>query len=695
MNKIFSLIICAVLTMPGFAQIDRSKQPKPGPAPEIKIQEPEMFTLPNGITVLVVENHKLPKVSVTYSIDRGPVREGKKVGVSELMGQMLNEGTKTMSKDQFDKEVDLIGANVNIFSSGGSASALTRYFGKAFELMTDAIKNPVFNEESFEKLKKQFITSIKSNEKSASAIAGDVSTALAFGKETSLGEFTTVESIEGLTLQDVKDFYAKYITPSRGYLVFVGDITVGQAKNLAIKYLGDWKGPKLSLPEFSDASNPGTTEINFVDLPTASQCEIYVSNLIKNPMNNPDYHKLLLTNQILGGGSDSKLFLNLREKHGFTYGSYSSIGSGRFQTQFKASAQVRSEKADSAIAEIMREIENMRNGNITEEELAIAKAKYNGSFALGMEDPSKTASYAMNILINNLPKDFYKTFLQKINEVSITDIQFVSNKYLSKDNSRIVVVGNGDKILPNLSSLGYPIKMYDKYANPVVETKEDKTDDTPKTSEAVSASSIVNKYLTAIGGKEEVQKLQSIKSIFMLEMTGANLDGVMYQLAPNKYKMELSMQGRTLMKEVFNGTTGYRSQMGQNMDYSADDIKNKLDSRGVIPQLFYISNDYQAVYTGTGKVGKEGVYILKITKPSGSVGLEYYSIQTGLLLKEETTLTSPDGQDVSIVTTYTNYKKVGNYTMPFTITQDVEGQELVMNISEYIFNKDVSDSDFE
>src|SRR5690606_34703554 len=148
-------------------------------------------------------------------------------------------------------------------------------------------------------------------------------------------------------------------------------------------------------------------------------------------------------------------------------------GNGRFQSRFNASAQVRSEKADSAIVEMLNEIENMRKGNITEEELAIAKAKYNGSFALGMEDPARAASYATNILINNLPKDFYRTFLQKINQVTVADVKRVSNKYLNKDNSRIVIVGNAEKILPNLNRLGFPIKHFDKYANPVTPESND------------------------------------------------------------------------------------------------------------------------------------------------------------------------------------------------------------------------------
>lgn len=694
MNKIICLIICASLALNASAQVDRSKAPAPGPAPVIEFKDPVTFTLPNGMTVLVVENHKFPKVRASFSIDMGPVKEGSKAGLMDLMGAMLSEGTKSMPKAKFDEEVDVLGADVALSSGGGYTSALTRYFNKAFLLMADALKNPAFPQESFDKIKKQAITGIKSSEKSASAIADRVGTALAFGKNTAMGEFPTEESITSLTLADVKDAYKNYITPSRSYLTFVGDITPGAAKTLALQAFGNWTGKKLTLPVIPNAENVKTTEIDFVDVPNAVQGEVSVTNLVSNPLSNPDYHALLIANQILGGGSESKLFMNLREKHGFTYGSYSSIGSGRFQNQFSATAQVRSEKADSAVAEMMNEIKNMRSGNITPEELAIAKAKYNGSFALGMEDPARAATYATNILINNLPKDFYRTYLQKINAVTALDIQKVANKYFDNGQSRIVIVGNGSKILPNLTRLGYPIKQYDKYANPVVEKKEESaSNETPKTTEAISAASLVDTYLKAIGGKEEVKKINSIKMEFTMDLMGQTFQGVDVRMAPNKHAMEIKMGDMKVMNMAFDGSKGYQAQMGQSKEMDADEIKEAQDDKAIIPQINYISNDYGASYLGTDKTNGEGAYKLKVTKPSGKVAIEYYSIKTGLLLKEETTLKA-GGEEVPQTTEFSNYKKVGNLTLPFTITQSVGEQEMKMDITNIIINKDVSDADF-
>jgi predicted Zn-dependent peptidase len=696
MNRIILMLSGLLLTATLFAQnkIDRSKAPKPGPAPEITIKDPVIYNLPNGITIIVVENHKLPRVTATLSIDRGPVLEGSKAGVIEIMGQMLGEGTTKTPKDKFDETIDQMGANVNLFFSGGSVSALDRYFEKAFMLMAEAIQNPAFPEASFNKIKTQKLTGLKSNEKSAGAISARVVGALAYGKNTAMGEFETEETIKALTLDDIKNAYKANITPSRSYLTFVGDITPENAKAIVMKAFENWKGVKLRIPEISNAANVSSTEINFVDLPTAVQGEISVTNLVNNPMSNPDYHALKIANQILGGGAESKLFMNLREKHGFTYGSYSRTGSGRFQSQFSGNAQVRSEKADSAVAEILSEIKNMQDGKITEEELKNAKAKYNGSFALGMEDPERTASYASDILINNLPKDYYITFLQKINAVTIQDVQRVSKKYFSKDNSRIVIVGNAAKIVPNLSRLGYPIKKFDKYANPIVEkAKEVDIKETAKTTESISAAIIVDSYLKAIGGKEEIKKINTLKASFTSELMGQKFDGTDNRMAPNKRSLVLMMGSMTVMQQSFDGTAGYQAQMGQKKIMDDKEIKENQDDKGIIPQLFYVSNDYQLSYLGTGNAGGEDCYKLKVTKPSGKVTVEYYSIKSGLLLMEEGTIDA-GGSEMTSLVEYSNYQKVGNLLFPYSVKQTAGEQEFPMIVSEIKINEGVTETDF-
>jgi zinc protease len=675
--------------------IDRSKKPVAGPAPVISIKDPAIFLLPNGMTILVVENHKLPRVDATLSIDAGPIKEGKKAGLVDLMGGMLGEGTVTMSKEQFDEAVDMIGANVNLYAGGGYAGALTRYFEKAFMLMSDALKNPAMPQESFEKLKSMTITGLKTNEKSTAAIAGRVYQALSYGKNTAMGEFTTEETVKGLTMDDVKQAYKDYITPSRSYLTFVGDITPDAAKALATKAFGTWKGKKLSLPVAVPVENPKQTEIDFVDIPTAVQGELRVGNIVNNPMHNKDYHALLLANNILGGGAESKLFMNLREKHGFTYGSYSKIGSGRFPELFTASAAVRTDKVDSATSEIFGEILNMRDGKITAEELATAKALYNGSFALGMEDPAKTAQYSANILINALPKDFYRTYLQKINAVTIDDIKRVSQTYFSEANSRILIVGNGSKIIPNLMRLGYPIKKYDRYAEPVVDKPVDvNAKETSKTTNAISAYEIIEGYLKAVGGKEELKKINTISAAVSMDVMGMSLSGIDKKMAPNRQLTEMKRGEMTVMKRLFDGSKGYNQRGPQKSDYTEQAIKEAMDKKALVAQLFYVSdNAYKTDYIGTGKINDEETYRLKVTMPSGKVAIQEYSIKTGLLLKEETT-TKIGEEEVTEIAEYKSYIKVGNIMLPTEVTRNVNGQEFTMKYTDIKLNEGVTEADF-
>jgi zinc protease len=453
------------------APIDRSKQPTPGPAPVLNIKAPVTYKLSNGITVLVVEDHRLPKITATYNIDTGPITEGSKAGVLTMMGIMLNEGTKTMPKADFDNAVDRIGATVNLNSSGGYASALTRYFKTAFELMGQALKDPAFTQESFDKLKSQELTGLKSQARSAKAIAARVTNALAYGKNNPNGEFETEETIQALTLQDVKDAYTKYVTPSRGYLTITGDIKPAEAKVLATEVFGAWNGPTLTLPALADVPNPAKTEVDLVDVPNAVQSEIHVLNLVDLKMNDADYFPVLIANFILGGGPQSRLFTDLREKHGFTYGAYSTLGAGRWQSKFDASASVRNAKTDSAVTEFLKQIDLIRTEKVTDEELSSAKALYAGSFARGLEDPARTATFASNILLNKLPADFYRTYLQRINAVTADDVLRVAKKYMDYDNLRIVIVGSQAQILDGLKTSGLPVDYYDKYANAVTAGK--------------------------------------------------------------------------------------------------------------------------------------------------------------------------------------------------------------------------------
>lgn len=691
MKKLLIIAVAAFCTQTLMAQtVDRTHKPAPGPAPIITIGDPTVYKLPNGITVLVVENHKLPKVTASYSIDAGPITEGVKAGVIGLMGSMLNEGTTTKTKVQFDEAVDKIGANVGLSAGGGVASALTRYFPAAFMLMADGLRNPSFPQESFDKLKSLTITGLKSSERSASAISGRVVNALSYGKNSPFGEFETEKSIDGITLADVKAEYKKYVTPSRGYLTFVGDIKPADAKALAEKAFGSWKGSTLTLPVLKQVANPSKTEVDVVNVSNAVQSEITVTNLINLPLSSPDYFPILLANNILGGGAEARLFKNLREKHGFTYGAYASTNTGRYQTKFSATAAVRNEKVDSAVVEFLKEINNIRTEKVSAEELQNAKNLYNGSFALGLENPARTAAFASNILIYNLPKDFYRTYLQKVNAVTADDVMRVAKKYFNHDNTRVVIVGKAETFVDGLKKDGFNVNIFDNYANPVTSTEN-------ITAPKLTGEQIIGNYIKALGGEAAVKKITTLEQKGEMSIQGQKLAINMKNMAPNLSTVEVSMNGQTAMKEAFNGTTGYSAQMGNKKEMTGEDLMSKKEEKGIVNQLYYSTNGAKLNVAGVAKVGTADAYKLNVTSPSGLKKTEYYDVKSGLLVKEEKTSKKGD-VEINQTTEYKDYKKVGDVLFPYTIMQSVQtpqgAQEFSINITDVKINTPLKAEDF-
>lgn len=700
MKKILLTTGAAALLLVATAQpVDRSKKPVAGSAPAINLKDPVTFKLPNGMTVLVVENHTLPKVNASLNIDAGPVTEGSKAGMLDLLSGMLNEGTTTKTKAQFDEAVDQLGADVNLSSGGGSVSALTRYFNSAFGLFAEGLKLPSFPQASFDKLKSQTITGIKSNERNVKAISDQVGNAILYGTNNPMGEMTTVKTVENVTLADVKAAYKKYITPSRSYLTFVGDITPAAAKALAIKTFGTWKGSPLMLEKIVPANNVTTTEVDVIDMPNAVQSEIKVANLVNIPMSSPDYFPALLANQILGGGADARLFMNLREKHGFTYGSYSSLGTpGRFQTNFSASASVRNDKTDSAVAEIMNEVTRIRTEKVSDEELQNAKAIYNGSFAMSLEDPSRSATLASRILINGLPKDFYETYLKRLNAVTREDVQRVAQKYFSSSNARLIVGGKQSQILPGLKKLGYPVKLYDKNAQPVNEPvlvgAAGSTASAAKPT--ISAQQVISNYITAIGGEAELKKINSVWMSGEMEMQGMKLAVNMKKQTPNKESTTIDMMGNPVMKNVFDGSAGYQMQGPQKKPLDAAEIAEKNAIQTIFEQLSYATNGAKLEVAGTEKVNSADAYKLNVTI-GNKTKAEYYDVKTGLLVKEEESRKAGN-QDITTSTEYKDYKKIGNILFPQTIAQSVQSamgsQEFAIVLKDIKVNEGVTAEDF-
>ena len=232
-----------------------------------------------------------------------------------------------------------MGATLVLSAGGGYVSSLKRYFPRILEMMADGLINPKFTKEDFEREKNVALEGIKSIEKDVQTIANRVHSKLRFGAKHPFGEFETNESLNNISLKDIQNYYKKYAIPNNAYLTVVGDVQYDEIKTLVESLFGNWKKGKKSSYTLPQANNLDNVEINFVDMSNAVQSEIYVGNLMDISMTNPDYFALKLGNQILGGSSTARLFMNLREDKGFTYGSYSSASTSRYKGSFTAMPQ--------------------------------------------------------------------------------------------------------------------------------------------------------------------------------------------------------------------------------------------------------------------------------------------------------------------------------------------------------------------
>jgi zinc protease len=681
-TKITTLIALFLISLGVSAQIDRSQQPKAGPAPTINLGKPQTFELKNGLKVMVVENHKLPKVSATLILDNGPIFEGEKAGLTSIAGGMMGNGTKTMSKDAFNEEIDFLGANLNIGSQSAGFNTLSKFFPRILELMADAVQNPLFTQEEFEKEQAKLIEGIKSGENSVAAIAGKAQNALVYGKNHPYGEFETETTAKNVTLADVQNFYATYFKPNNAYLVIVGDVTFKDVKSQVTKHFNNWKKGSIPAFEIPKVTDVAKTEINFIDMPNAVQSDIAVINTVDLKMSNPDYFAALLANKIFGGGGEGRLFLNLREDKGYTYGAYSRIGNDeRTAATFKSSASVRNMVTDSSVVEFMKEIKTFRDTKVTDEELKNAKAAYIGSFVMALENPSTVASYALNIVTKKLPENFYETYLQKINAVTVDDVQRVAQKYFSTDNARIVIVGKALDALPNLEKLPYAINYFDKESNAA--SKPEMSKPLPN---GVTKLTVLDNFFNAIGGAAKVKALKSTSATYEASAMGSVISTTEKRTS-EKYANETSMGGNVVAKivmtkdGVFMNKQPLPAPMAGEMSYTI----------GTFLEMGLLNNENSKL-TGIEIVDGKDAYVIS-TKGEIVSSSVYFDVASGLKVKELQVITM-QGQTQNQEATFGNYQEFNGIKFPGTKTGSLGPQTVEFKLIGAKVNEGVTEADF-
>ena len=644
----------------------RSKAPGAGEARPINLGDYTAFDLDNGLKVIVVENHKLPRVSYQLTLNNDPISEGDQVGYVSTAGTLLATGTKNRTKAEIDASIDFIGASINTFGSGMFASSLTKHEGKLLELMTDILYNPTFPQEEFDKLKTQALSGLANVKTNANAMAGNVAAVVNYGADHPYGEIQTEADVQNMSLAKCKEYFNTYFKPNNAYLVVVGDVNPEDAKTTAMKYFGKWKPGVIPESTYPTPTKPDGTHVSFVNKDGAVQSVIRVTYPVDLKPGTDDIVKARVMNSVLGGGVFSgRLMQNLREDKAYTYGARSSLSSNELIGNFNASASVRNEVTDSSVTQFIYEMQRLRDEPVDQEDVDLVKNSITGSFARSLESPQTIAGFARSIYKFGLPKDYYETYLQRLNAVTVADVQEMARKYIRPENAHIVISGSKDDVADKLAQFDADgeIDFYDAFG-----AKLEMMDDALP--EGVDAKTVISDYLDAIGGATKLNGVKSIISEFSMNIMGQEASTIMGQLDNSKYFMEMSMSGNVLQEQRFDGMKGSVGGMGQPSQVLTEgkELNEMKKSARHFAQQSYLTDEYTLTLKGLEDVSGEKAYKIEVMDADDNKTYEFYSVKTNLLIKSSMTQTGPDGNPATIETTLGDYKESGGIIFPNKMT---------------------------
>jgi predicted Zn-dependent peptidase len=673
--------------------LDRNIRPVSQPAKEIHIKDAQAFTLKNGLKVFLVEDKTTPIVYYSLSLDVKPALQGDKAGMYDIFSNIYGKATVSRTKEQLNKETDLIAARLAAGRNGVYVSYLKKYEKQALDLFSDVLLHPVFTKEDFDLTLEKMKTGLSSLGDDGGEMNQRVSNVLTYGKNYPAGELTTMQSIENVELSDLETYYNTYFAPNVARLVIVGDVSLQEAKAAAEKYLGKWKKKTVPVTRHTIPSAPATTEVAYIVKPGAVQSSIDVSYPVTYAIGQPDFDAARIMNYMLGGSATGYLFLNLREKHSYTYGVYSNLASGEQIGRFNLSdgrrgaPSVKAAITDSAIHEVFYELNRMLHDPLSEEALKAAKTYLAGSFSRSLETSSTLADFAVNIDKYHLPKDYYKNYLKRLEAVTLADVQAAAQKYVKPDNAWIVVTGDkayAEKLLPFAGD--QTIHYYDYDANPVAPPVNESAD--------VSAQTVIDGYVKALGGKAAIDNINDYTISADVKAMGQSLSLTQTFKKPNKTLVSLEMNGMAIQKITFDGTALKMSGMGGAQEFTEGEILDNIkDGAGVVPESDYVKNGYVLSVGDIEEVNGQKAYVLTATK-GGSKAVNYFDVKTGLKLKSLTSLTTPMGEQQTAIE-YSDYRAVDGVQFPFLMKQSMNGMSMDCLVKSVEINKGIDDSVFQ
>lgn len=491
MQAAVAMILASALATTGWSQgapaaddksIPTSKVERLNRAPvskdilRVKLPRPVEMVLPNGINLMILEDHRFPLVTVQFDLNgAGPMYEpAGQPGLAGAAARLLTEGTKTRTSKQIAEQIDSLGASLSAsagFGSGSavvSASGLSETFEKWFALTVDVLLHPSFPADELAQYQGRAKSALLQQRSQPGFLANQTMSRALYGTYPAAVVSATPESLDSLSPAMLLDWHDKHYAPQNTILAISGDVHADTLVPKLRQWLAEWEKSKASV-KFAAGPPPATKEkIFLVDRPGSVQTTLLMGNLAID-RTNPDYPALVVLNEVLGAGSASRLFLNLREEKGYTYGVYSNVIARKYAGPWTAGGDLRTEVTDGAMTEFLRELNRIRDEKVPEAELDSARRTVVARFALSLESPQQVIGYAVARKSFNFPADYWDKYPAQIVAITADDVQRVARKYINPATMQVVAVGDAGKIKTILEKYG-PVELVDVSGKAAVET---------------------------------------------------------------------------------------------------------------------------------------------------------------------------------------------------------------------------------
>jgi predicted Zn-dependent peptidase len=467
------LAVTAAASISGAQTLDRSKPPTLGPPPKVSLPPIVTRQLPNGLKLMIVEQHELPLADFVLVVGSGGTMDpASKGGVANLTSSMLTEGTTSRSALEIADQIAYLGIGLGAGSNWDAATVNlhtpTSQLDSALALFADVVLHPAFRAEDFERVRKNRLTTLVQLKDRPTAIADQAYAAILYGTSHPYGHnlLGTEASITGMTTADLQSFYGANFVPNNATLIVVGDVTPAQVEQKISALLRGWKRGNVTPATIADAPKAGATTVYLIDKPGAAQSSFRIGS-IGVPRSTKDYFALNVMNTILGGTFTSRLMQNLRETHGYTYGARSRFDMRRSAGPFTASAEVVAAKTDSALIEFMKELNAIKD-TVPAVELNKAKRFLQLSMPSDFETTQQIANQLIPVVLYGLPLDYYNSYVANVESITQADVQRVARQYINPASLAIVIVGDRKNIEQGLKAVNAgPIMIRDFFGQPI------------------------------------------------------------------------------------------------------------------------------------------------------------------------------------------------------------------------------------